>query len=245
MVAADVEALAHEYCQQGVPVEFTEYQNLDHEEAIAPFESGALSFLQARFSGSAPINGCASIGAGNSLAPLTVPSAPAAPGSPTAACPLATGKLKGNTLGMVRLGMTRARVRRAYTRSSDHRGRYQDFFCLIPTGVRVGFPSPKLLRALPRGKRKAFRGRASWASTSNVYYAVKGVRVGMKLKAARKLLKLEKPFHIGRTYWYLAPNGKSTAVLKVRRGIIEEIGIADRQFTRTRAADRVFLKSFE
>ena len=80
MVAADVEALAHEYCQQGVPVEFTEYQNLDHEEAIAPFESGALSFLQARFSGSAPVNGCASIGAGNSLAPLTVSSAPGRPG---------------------------------------------------------------------------------------------------------------------------------------------------------------------
>ncbi len=245
MVAADVEALAHEYCQQGVPVEFSEYQNLDHEEAIAPFESGALAFLQARFSGSAPVNGCASIGAGNSLAPLTVPSAPAASGSAAAACPLATGKLKGNTLGLVRLGMPRARVRAAYTRSSDHRGRYQDFFCLIPTGVRVGYPSPKLLRTLPRGKRKAFRGRASWASTSNVYYAVHGVRVGMKIKTARKLLKLEKPFHIGLNYWYLAPNGKSIAVLKVRRGIVEEIGIADRQFTRTRAVDRVFLKGFE
>jgi hypothetical protein len=245
MVAADVEALAHEYCQQGVPVEFTEYQNLDHEEAIAPFESGALAFLQARFSGSAPVNGCGSIGAGNSLAPLTVSSAPAPAGSPAAACPLATGKLNGNTLGLVRLGMTRARVRRAYTRSSDHRGRYQDFFCLIPMGVRVGYPSPKLLRTLPRGKRKAFRGRVSWASTSNVYYAEHGVRVGMKIKAARRLLKLEKPFHIGLNYWYLAPNGKSTAVLEVRRGIVEEIGIADRQFTRTRAADRVFLKSFE
>jgi hypothetical protein len=111
--------------------------------------------------------------------------------------------------------------------------------------VRVGYPSPKVLRTLPRGKRKALHARVSWASTSNVYYAVKGVRVGMKLKAARKLLKLEKPFHIGLNYWYLAPNGKSTAVLKVQRGIVEEIGIADRQFTRTRAADRVFLKSFE
>ena len=245
MVAADVEALAHEYCQQGVPVEFTQYQNLDHEEAIAPFESGALAFLQARFAGSAPVSGCASIGAGNSLAPLTVPSGPAAPGSPAAACPLATGKLKGNTLGLVRLGMTRARVRQEYTRSSDRRGRYQDFFCLIPTGVRVGYPSPKLLRMLPRGKRKAFRGRASWASTSNAYYAVHGVRVGMKIKAARKLLKLEKPFRVGLNYCYLAPNGRSMAVLKVRRGIVEEIGIADRQFTRTRAADRLFLKGFE
>jgi hypothetical protein len=245
MVAADVEALAHEYCQQGVPVEFSEYQNLDHEEAIAPFESGALAFLQARFAGSAPVNRCASIGAGNSLAPLTVPSAPAAVGSPAAGCPLATGKLNGKTLGLVRFGMTRARVRQAYAGSSDRRGRYQDFFCLVPTGVRVGYPSPKLLRTLPRGNRKAFRGRASWASTSNVYYAIHGVRVGMKIRAARKLLKLEKPFRVGLNYWYLAPTGKSMAVLKVRRGIVEEIGIAGRQFTRTRAADRVFLKGFE
>jgi hypothetical protein len=33
-------------------------------------------------------------------------------------------------------------------------------------------------------------------------------------------------------------------VLKVRRGIIEEIGIGDKQLTRSRKADLAFLESF-
>ena len=83
-----------------------------------------------------------------------------------------------------------------------------------------------------------------WASTSDIYYAVQGVRPRTTVKAARKSLHLGKPFHVGLNYWYLAPNGSSTAVLKVRRGTVEEIGIGDRQLTRTRKADRSFLRSF-
>lgn len=256
MVAADVEALAHEYCQQGVPVTFSEYQKLDHTEAIAPFESAALPFLEARFAGSTPVNGCASIGAGNSLAPLPVPSAAAGPpgsgshgsgshgASSVAACPLATGKLSGNRLGLVALGMTRAQTRKAYTHSSDRRKRYEEFFCLTPVGVRVGYASPKLLSSVPRRQRKAFRGRVVWASTSAIYYALKGIRPRTTIKAAGKMIKPEKPFHVGRNTWYLAPNGRSTAVLKVRHGIVQEIGIADKRFTRGRKASRAFLKSF-
>jgi hypothetical protein len=33
-------------------------------------------------------------------------------------------------------------------------------------------------------------------------------------------------------------------VLKVRRGIVEEIGMAAKQLTRSRKADRAFLESF-
>jgi hypothetical protein len=242
MVAADVEALAHEYCQQGVPVTFNEYQNLDHTETVAPFESSALPFLEARFAGGPVANGCASIGVGNSLAPLPV-SAPA-PGSAAPACPLVTGKLYGDTLGLVRLGMTRAQARKAYTHSSNRGKRYEDFFCLTPIGVRVGYASPKLLGILPSHQRKAVRGRVVWASTSDIYYALKGVRPRTPIKAARKLLKLETPIHVGLNYWYLAPNGRSTVVLKVRRGIVEEIGIGDKQLTRSHKADRAFLESF-
>jgi hypothetical protein len=251
MVAADVEALAHEYCQQGVPVTFSEYRNLDHTEAIVPFESSALPFLEARFAGSAPVNGCASIGAGNSLAPLPVPLATAGPPSSgshgagsVAACPLATGKLSGNRLGLVRLGMTRAQTRKAYSHSSNRRKRYEEFFCLTPVGVRVGYASPKLLSGVPRRQRKAFSGRVVWASTSSIYYALKGIRPRATIKAAGKMIKLEKPFHVGRNTWYLAPNGPSTAVLKVRHGIVQEIGIGDKRFTHSRNAARAFLKSF-
>ena len=242
MVAADVEALAHEYCTQGVPVSFSEYDNLDHTEAAVPFESAALLFLEARFAGAPPPNGCAAIGVGNSLAPLPIP--PAAPGSTAQSCPLAAGRLSGDALGMARLGMTRAQARRAYTHSSNRGRRYEDFFCLVPVGVRVGYASPKLLHTLPRHQRAALNGRVVWASTSDIYYAVRGVRPRTTVTAARKSLRLGKPFHVGLNYWYLAPNGSSTAVLKVRRGTVEEIGIGDRQLTRTRKADRSFLRSF-
>jgi hypothetical protein len=57
-------------------------------------------------------------------------------------------------------------------------------------------------------------------------------------------LKLTPPFQVGLNTWYLAPNGGSTAVLKVRRGIVEEIGIGDKQLTQSREAQRHFLTSF-
>jgi hypothetical protein len=252
MVAADVEALAHEYCEQGVPVTFSEYSGLSHEEAIAPFESSALTFLQARFAGGPAPNGCASIGVGNSLAPLPVASAPlgssasgaTSPASAASHCPLVTGTLSGDTLGLVHLGMTRTQARTAYTDSSNRGRRYEDFFCLTPVGVRVGYASPKLLSFLPRARRDAFRARVVWASTADIYYTVKGVRPRTTVRAARRDLKLEKPFHLGLNDWYLAPNGQSTAVLKVRHGIIEEIGIGDKRLTGSREADLAFLKSF-
>ncbi|HEY5318467.1 MAG TPA: lipase family protein, partial [Solirubrobacteraceae bacterium] len=236
MIAADVEALAHKYCQEGVPVTFSEYNGLDHTDASIPFEASALTFLTGLFAGLPAANGCGSIGVGNSLAPLPVSAAPG--------CPLATGKLSGDSLGLVHLGMTRAQARKAYTRSSNHHARYQDFFCLTPIGVRVGYASPKLLRTIPRRRRKALQGRVLWVSTANTYYTLRGVSPQATIAAARKHLKLGKPFHIGANDWYLAPNGTSTGVLKVRHGIVEEIGIAERQITRSRRADRAFLSSF-
>lgn len=73
MIAGDEEALAHEYCQRGVPVTFQEYQGLPHADAAVPWEASALAFLQSRFLGLPAPNGCASIGPGNSLAPLPEP----------------------------------------------------------------------------------------------------------------------------------------------------------------------------
>ena len=70
MIAGDEEALAHEYCQRGVPVTFQEYRGLPHADAAVPWEAAALTFLEGRFAGLPAPNGCASIGPGNSLAPL-------------------------------------------------------------------------------------------------------------------------------------------------------------------------------
>ena len=64
-----------------------------------------------------------------------------------------------------------------------------------------------------------------------------------KAKVARRL-RVGKGFHVGLNWWYLAPNGSSRGVLKVRHGLIEEVGIADRQLTEGRRAARRFLSSF-
>jgi Secretory lipase len=75
MVTQDVEALAHTYCQRGVSVQFTVEHGDDHTEAAIPFEENAITFLTDRLDGVPVANGCSSIGVGNSLAPLPVPSA--------------------------------------------------------------------------------------------------------------------------------------------------------------------------
>jgi hypothetical protein len=159
-------------------------------------------------------------------------------------CPLATGRLSAETLGLATLGVTRAQARHAYTQSSDRGKHYEDFFCLTPIGVRVGYASPALLKTLSRAKRRRFAGRVVWASTSDPFYELRGVRPGTTLASARKHHKLTGPFHIGRNFWYLTPNGSSTGVLKVRHGIVEEIGIAVKSLTKGHKAQVVFLKSF-
>jgi hypothetical protein len=159
-------------------------------------------------------------------------------------CPGATGRLSGTRLGLVTLGMTRTQARRAYTHSSNRGRRYEDFFCLTPIGVRVGYASPTLVKTLSRSEGKKVSGRVIWSSTSNAFYSVAGIRPGATVAAAAKVLKLSGPFHVGLNYWYLAPNGTSTAVFKVRGGLIEEIGIGNKQITHGRRAQLIFLKSF-
>jgi len=87
MVAADVEALAHQYCRSHVPVVFSEYHGLDHTEAAVPFELAAYPTMQGWLAGVRGPDGCAAIGAGNSLAPLPAGTTPPAPpaGATTAA----------------------------------------------------------------------------------------------------------------------------------------------------------------
>jgi hypothetical protein len=158
-------------------------------------------------------------------------------------CPAASGSLSGGRLGLVRLGMTRAQAHRAYRHNSDRRRRYEDFFCLTPIGVRVGYGSPKLLSAARASAH--VRGRVVWASTSNPSYAIDGVRPGATLAASRKRLRLDKMLRIGANDWYLAPAGSATAVLKVRHGLVQEVGIGVRALTRTRGAQRTFMLSFQ
>jgi hypothetical protein len=120
-----------------------------------------------------------------------------------------------------------------------------DFYCLYPTGIRAGYPSPRLLRSLSARERRRVEGRVVLVLTSASYYSLRGVRPGATLADAAKVLKVGKPFHIGLNYWYLAPFGHVRAVLKVRHGTVEEIGIANASLTAGRRAAFRFMKSFD
>ncbi len=148
--------------------------------------------------------------------------------------------MAGGKLGLVSLGMTRARTHHAYSRSSNRGQPYEDFFCLTPIGVRVGYASPKLVRLAGHSR---LLGLVVWISSANPIYAVAGIRPGAALAATEAKLHGGNLFHIGINLWYLARWRSVTAIFKVRHGLVQEIGIANEQLTRTHEAEHAFLTS--
>lgn len=177
------------------------------------------------------------------LAPLTkftpMPSSPLG-------CPAATGSLRESRIGPLKLGMTRAQARRALIDSSvERRTAYKDFFCLTPIGIRDGYLSPALAHTLSGSTRAGLRRRVIWISTSNTHYKLHGVTAGTKLTTVARKLSVGRPFKVGRNTWYVFPTGSVQGIIKVRKGVIEEIGIADRALTTTRGMTSRFLRSFD
>ena len=72
MVTKDVEALAHEYCTQGVPLHYQEIPNSTHEQAAVVFEGLASTFLAQRFAGTPFVDNCATVGQGNDISPIVL-----------------------------------------------------------------------------------------------------------------------------------------------------------------------------
>lgn len=139
--------------------------------------------------------------------------------------------------------MTRNQARAAYRRSSLRSSRYQDLFCLKPTGLSVGYPSQTLLRALSSSDRKKLAGRAVWALTANSHYAVGAIRPGAKVASAKRALTAARVVRVGRVSWYFLPERAATVVVQIRAGVVREVGIATKQLTQTAKADSLLARS--
>lgn len=139
--------------------------------------------------------------------------------------------------------MTRAQARGAYHGTSVNRGRYQDFFCLTPAGVRVGYASAKLLSGVGRAERGKLSGRVVWATTANTHYSAAGLRPGAKVAGTRGALSPAKLFRIGAVSWYLLPAKGATILIELKAGVVSEIGIAQTQLVRSAKTERLLAHS--
>jgi hypothetical protein len=119
-----------------------------------------------------------------------------------------------------------------------------DFFCLSPIGIRAGYPSAALLRTLPRSERRRLQGHIVLLLTANRRYALRGVRPGARVARVSRKVKLSRAYKIGLNTWYLAPNGSSRGIVKVRHGIIQEVGIADKRLMTNQPSTLRFLELF-
>ena len=183
------------------------------------------------------------VGAPGTVGPAPSGPAPLPPGfyHPKPGCPKATGKLTQTGIGPLSLAMKRTRARSILTHSSTRGRRYMDFFCLKPIGIRAAYPSPAMLRGLKRKLRGRLSGRIVLLSTSDRLYALRGVKPGARLSKVARRLHVSRRIRIGLNDWYLLPNGRSIGVLKVRHGVIQEIGIADKRLKYRSHAGKQFL----
>jgi hypothetical protein len=184
--------------------------------------------------------------AGATCGPPFAPSGPPKHQPSSRRCPAAKGSLHGTTLGLIRLGMTRARARKAYRRSTDKRRRYQDYFCLAKGDVRAGYAlSRRLLRKMSKRQRRQLKGHIVWISTANHHFALHGIRAGTKLtRRVRRRLHVSRAFHVGRNYWYFVRAGRAAGLIRVQHRRIREIGIATKALVRTDKQRANFLRSF-
>jgi hypothetical protein len=160
-------------------------------------------------------------------------------------CPRPSGKISGLSVGPLAIGMTRTKARKTLRRTGTAGYGFDDFCLYAGFGIRAAYGSAKLLRYLKPTQRGQYANRIVIALTANPFYKLAGVAPGARVSAVARKLHLGQPFHKGINYWYFAPGGAARGILKVRDGIIYEVGLVSKPLTQTRHAQRVLLDSFE
>ena len=149
-------------------------------------------------------------------------------------CAMPVRRAGGRRLDRARLGSARPALRRAYPPLSlDRKTRKLDRFCLLGGGyVRLGYPTPAIEKGLKGRELRRIRRRAVLALSSSGEHRLKGLRKGSSTRTVRRRLRGERRYRSGAHEWYLAPSSQARIVVKVRRGRVIEIGLADLRLTR-------------
>jgi hypothetical protein len=155
--------------------------------------------------------------------------------SPTAGgCLSPAARVRARRLGPARLGRTR-RAQRGVLRGSNMRSKGRlDRYCLVGGGsLRIGYA--------PRGRLK---GRVVLVAGSGARFSLKGVKPGMSEADGKRRLGPARRVPIGGDIWHVARRGRVLRLMRTRRGLVKEIGIADARMTGSRAGTKRFLQSW-
>ena len=161
-------------------------------------------------------------------------------------CDAPTRKVYRKGLDRARLGRSRTRHLRAYKIGLKGR-RGLDKFCLKDkSSVRIGYPQSKVLKKLSKKQRRGLSAtKAGLILTSSKRFAVRKVRVGMKLATLRKrAIGRRRGMRIGKNTWFVRRGAKAQLVFKVRGGRVREVGEASLKLTSNRKRSVRLLKSY-
>lgn len=159
-------------------------------------------------------------------------------------CPRPTGSLSGLKIGVLRIGMTKTQARKTLKIFKVTKNRFDNFCLFAGWGIRVAYPTPSLLKTVSPHVARGLKNRIAIALTANPFYAFKGVRPGTAVASVIRRLHLGKPFHVGSNEWYFSPAKPANGLLKVRGGIIQEVGLATRALSGSRHAQSRLLRAF-
>ena len=172
-------------------------------------------------------------------------SAPAPASEVVYHCPAPAGSLGGTTVGVFTIGMTQQQARQTLEHYNVTENKFDNFCLYHGWGIRLGYPTTGLLAKLPASERAQYNGHVVLGLTANPFYSLGSVRPGATIQAAGKSLHLGQVFHVGSNDWYFVAGGAETGILKVRHGVVQEVGLATAALTKTRAQQRVFINSFD
>jgi hypothetical protein len=146
----------------------------------------------------------------------------------TLTCPKPSGGFSGTQVGPLKLAMSRGAARQMLRRYVITHYGFDNFCLYAGWGIRAAYRRNAIVLLL----------------TANPFYNLDGTTPGLTIASIAKRLRVGKPIVIGANDWYVAPGATSNYVFKVRGGIIQEIGIANKRDTSNRAAQKAFLSKF-
>lgn len=161
-------------------------------------------------------------------------------------CAMPTRRLGGKRVDRALLGRLRRTNRGVYPPHSLNRKTSKlDRFCLVGGGfARLGYPTGAIQKGLSRPERRRIRGRAVLALTSSASHRLKGIRKGSRTGTVRRRLRGERRYRVKGADWYLTATRQGRILVKMRRGRVVEMGLADLRLTVDKKRIARFLGAF-